>query len=300
MTTEQERIQKTSDDKLPIRSEEKKRNSILKENKILKLLKNKTRRNILFLFLGLFVFSGYFFFFMSNNIIPTSTTYLFTPPGQVANFSSTRTVTLDRWNYSPEQKLMEIIVSTENNDYDGKDTYQSNCIINVGGKDYTATLTPIISETNYYVMHIKNVPNNFGQATLQIQIKDNNTANSVKLYTNRDEIKVVDYITAKTKEEYLQEQVQDSIEQYQTAIEELQNKNEDIKIQITNIENVNLQLEEDKKYQTEKEIAQTNQKITRNTSEIKKLEETIKTNESLIKENEEKIKKANERIASLS
>lgn len=60
----------------------------------------------------------------------------------------------------------------ENNDYNGKDTYQSNCIVNVGGKDYKATLTPIISETNYYVMHIKNVPNNFGQATLQIQIKD--------------------------------------------------------------------------------------------------------------------------------
>ncbi|MEI3551522.1 MAG: hypothetical protein V8Q17_02700 [Acutalibacteraceae bacterium] len=85
-------------------------------------------------------------------------------------------------------------------------------------------------------MHIKNVPNNFGQATLQIQIKDDNTADSVRLYTNRNEIKVVDNITAKTKEEYLQDQAQDSIEQYQADMEELQKQNEDIKIQITNIE----------------------------------------------------------------
>ena len=65
-------------------------------------------------------------------IIPTSTKYLFTPPGQVANFSPTRTVTLVRWNSSPEQKLMEIIVSMENDgSVDGKDTYQSNCIVNM-------------------------------------------------------------------------------------------------------------------------------------------------------------------------
>lgn len=300
MIKEQEQNQNLIEDRLPIRTEDKKRKTSLKENKFFQGLKGKAVRNTFFAFLGLFILGGYLFFFTSNMIIPTSTKYLFTPPGQVANFSPTRTVTLVRWNYSPQQKLMEIIVSMENNDYNGKDTYQSNCIVNVGGKDYKATLTPIISETNYYVMHIKNVPNNFGQATLQIQIKDDNTADSVRLYTNRNEIKVVDNITAKTKEEYLQEQAQDSIEQYQADMEELQKQNEDIKIQITNIENVNLQLEEDKKYQTEKEITETNKKITRNTSEIKKLEETIKTNESLIKENEEKIKKANERIASLS
>ena len=46
---------------------------------------------------------------------------------------------------------------------------------------------------------------------------------------------MLDNITAKTKEEYLQEQAQDSIEQYQAAIEELQKQNEDIKIQINNI-----------------------------------------------------------------
>ena len=211
-------------DRLPIRTEDKKRKTILKENKFFQGLKGKAVRNTFFAFLGLFILGGYLFFFTSNMIIPTSTKYLFTPPGQVANFSPTRTVTLIRWNYSPEQKLMEIIVSMENNDYNGKDTYQSNCVVNVGGKDYKATLTPIISETNYYVMHIKNVPNNFGQATLQIQIKDDNTANSVRLYTNRDEIKLVDNISAKTKAEYLQEQVQDSIEQYQAAIKNYRNK----------------------------------------------------------------------------
>lgn len=93
------------------------------------------------------------------------------------------------------------------------------------------------------------------------KLKTDNTADSVRLYTNRNEIKVVDNITAKTKEEYLQEQAQDSIEQYQAAIEELQKQNEDIKIQITNIENVNLQLEEDKKYQTEKEITKPIKKL---------------------------------------
>ena len=128
----QEQNQNLIEDRLPIRTEDKKRKTSLKENKFFQGLKGKAVRNTFFAFLGLFILGGYLFFFTSNMIIPTSTKYLFTPPGQVANFSPTRTVTLVRWNYSPEQKLMEIIVSMENNDYNGKDTYQSNCIVNVG------------------------------------------------------------------------------------------------------------------------------------------------------------------------
>lgn len=297
--TQQQTIPTPENEQLPVRAAEKQKRKPLGENKLIMALQGKAIRNSLFLFLGLFIFGGYLFFFTSAKIIPTTTKYVFTPIGTVAKFSTTRNVTLVRWCYSPNQKLMEIILSTENNDYDGNDTYQSNCVVTVGDKEYKATLTPIISESNYYVMHVKNVPDQFKTAALQIKIKDNASTDTVKLYTNRNDIAIMDNITAKTKQEYLIEQAQDSIAAYKTTITELQNQNTELQKQIANIQGNNQTLEEEKRYQTEKEIAETNKKIMRNNSEIKKLQESIKTNQSLITENEQKIQKATERIDDL-
>ncbi len=287
-----------ANERLPVQAEEKKKTKPFKQSKLFQMLQGRAMRNTFFAVLGTFLLGGYLFFFTSNMIFPNHTKYMFTPPGQVANFSSTRTVTLERWNYSPTQKIMELIVTMENNDFDSNNEYQSSCVINVKGKEYQAVMTPIINEENYYVMQIKNVPNNFSQATLQIKIKNDDTSKTVRLYTNQDEIKLVDNITAKTKNEYVKEQTQDNMKQYKAVIVELQNKNDEILIQISNIKTANQKLEDDKKYQTENEIAETNQKINRNNSEMKKLQETIKANEGLITEHQLKLDKAKEKINS--
>ncbi len=287
-----------ANERLPVQVEEKKKTKPFKQSKLFQMLQGRAMRNTFFAVLGTFLLGGYLFFFTSNMIFPNHTKYMFTPPGQVANFSSTRTVTLERWNYSPAQKIMELIVTMENNDFDSNNEYQSSCVINVKGKEYQAVMTPIINEENYYVMQIKNVPNNFSQATLQIKIKNDDTSKTVKLYTNQDEIKLVDNITAKTKNEYVKEQTQDNMKQYKAVIVELQNKNDEILIQISNIKTANQKLEDDKKYQTENEIAETNQKINRNNSEMKKLQENIKANEGLIAEHQLKLDKAKEKINS--
>ena len=82
----------------------------------------KRSNTFLYSFMIIFVF-GYLFFFTSSLWMPATYTGVdITPIGKTVN-AGERAITVDAWNYCPEQKKMEIMIEIENNSIDGIDRY---------------------------------------------------------------------------------------------------------------------------------------------------------------------------------
>ena len=74
--------------------------------------------------LACFVFAGYLFFFSSRLILPGGISAEYTPIGTELEFpGQNKTVTVSRWEYSPEQHLMEVELLFDNRSFDGINTY---------------------------------------------------------------------------------------------------------------------------------------------------------------------------------
>lgn len=68
--------------------------------------------------LACFVFAGYLFFFSSRLILPGGISAEYTPIGTELEFpGQNKTVTVSRWEYSPEQHLMEVELLFDNRSF---------------------------------------------------------------------------------------------------------------------------------------------------------------------------------------
>lgn len=279
-------------------TEQKKESPVSK--KVSRFFFGRSFRNTFLITFSLVILGGYAAFFTSPFWLPYSGNYSFTPLGSSIEFADHRTLTLCRWDYSPKQNLMEVELELDNPNFDGLDQYLCDVVIRTGSGEQKGRVKTIIAQDDFFVLHIVDVPKNFTELSLRVQVNSETVTGTAKIFSNKDEIRQVAGIAAKTKSEYLKDRVLALTEEYQQQIQILQETNEELSAKIENIQTKNAQLEEDKKYLTDQDIEKTNQRISSNESQIKSAREQILVNESTISEYQLKIQKANEKVNDIS
>ena len=257
-------------------------------------------RNTFLITFLLVILGGYAVFFTSSFWLPYSGNYSFTPLGSAVEFANHRTLTLSRWDYSPQQNLMEVELEIDNPNFDGLDQYLCDVVIRTGSGEQKGRVKTMVAQDDFFVLHLTNIPKNFTELSLRVQVNSETVTGTAKIFSNKDEIRQVSSLTAKTKSEYLKDRVLALTEEYQQQIQILQKTNEELSAKIENIQKKNAQLEADKKYLTDQDIEKTNQRIASNESQIESAREQILGNESAISEYQLKIQKAKEKAQDIS
>lgn len=222
---------------------------------------------------------GYIFFFSSNMFFPKVYKNIDTVNiGKIIDMDE-YILTLDTWDYSKEDREFEIIFSVQNLSLNDKPDYSFT--LRADEKVYITKIKKNISD-NLLVLSVKNIPRNFTEGILTINVEDKSTyigmndkiMNKVKSIENRKDDEYI-YYSKKCKIKGLKEYIKR---------EEIKVKGYDKKINyaVSKLENLN----EAKDNQTEKEREITEQNISRLASEIEK--EKGKLDESMINIDEAK------------
>lgn len=251
--------------------------------------------------LACFVFAGYLFFFSSRLILPGGILAEYTPIGTELEFpGQNKTVTVSRWEYSPEQHLMEVELLFDNRSFDGINTYVFDAMV----KNFSVEqqdVQVIISTPDLYVVHIP-VPEQFRAVSLRMlpDVPGITASSIVKIYTNPGDVTTVASIAPKTEIEYRRGLILSNIDELQEQIVQLQDSNAQLKKTIANVELKNEQLENEKRYSTEKEILDLNADINSNCAYIEQLNDQIEDNNEEIAELRQRIENIRKQAADLS
>ncbi len=246
-------------------------------------IKNRYNKYMIYIIFFFIVGYGFFFsarFWYEDESEMVKATEMFT----IKSWNN-RKIELVNWNYSEQQKVMEIQLSIENNSHDGIDTYHISALDRRKGNIKTEV---ILNENNFWVVRLVNVPEKWSQILLKIAFEDD-IYDSCKLYTNKYAVTKVDKIEDLTFNQYMTNRLDSLILKYQDMIEELNSSIEDEEIQIANynldIENYNAK----KEYQTARQKEETEKYIQQLKSSIKGAESRIITHNEDIKEYNERI-----------
>ncbi|MDE6852901.1 MAG: hypothetical protein K2J67_10550 [Lachnospiraceae bacterium] len=241
-------------------------------------------------FVSVFVLfiAGYLFFFTSHYWMPvTSSATAYTAMGRELSWNG-KGVTLIRWDYCEKDHVMEVEIDIRNLAYDGQNQYQFSAQSR-GGKQIT--VTPVIEDEDWIILHLSDVPKRWSEILLWMDQKEysDQTAGALKLFTNINDVNLVDKIETKDwagyRKQRFENQItlyQDQIAQYQQEIDGSQNKIQEIEAEI-------IRLDGTKKYQTMDEQAQTDQSIETARKEIAKKEQEILDTQGEINQLTEKV-----------
>ncbi|WP_411328662.1 hypothetical protein [Anaerofustis stercorihominis] len=262
-----------------------KEESFNQKNQKLKRSGNRLLTGFLLVF-----FLGYFFFFTSKIWMPAPYEGVEVTPFGTAIEGNDRTVTIDNWTYSKEDKKMEVIISIDNMAIDGIESYKWNI------KSASANFpVKIVMETNkLVVLQINNVPNRWTELALTMNIKDKDIKkverfDEIKIYTNDKLVKKVAHIKKKSPKEYEKEATQSRIESYQEQLRDKQSEQRKAKIERENTIEKMKELKEEMDFQTELEQQETQDKINTFMNEKDSLDTQINENEKIIQDLKEKI-----------
>ena len=130
---------------------------------------------IIFFFVG-----GYVFFFSSTYWMPTSADASYLTKIGVTNSWEDREVTINRWQYSETQQLMEIDLDVANKSYDGINKYKFSAMDLKGNK---LKCDVMIEEDDWIILRISGIPKRWSDVSLRMEMPDG-TGDRLKLYTN--------------------------------------------------------------------------------------------------------------------
>lgn len=245
----------------------------------------KRNRNIFYISFLVFLVTGYTLFFTSktwywaddDNLVKATS---FNTPMSIAG----REIILTRWEYSPEQNLMELELNISNQSTDGIEKYNYSAIERRKG---ILKVDSVVSDSNFVVLRILNVPKNWKEVSLHMKISQNDV---LKIYTNKNHITISDSIEDLSKDEYIFQSIENNIIYYNDTIQSKKKSIKNLKKKIEIAENHIEQYQTDKVYQTEEERASTDTKIGNLNSEIENFKTSIETEQSDIKEFQKRIR----------
>lgn len=258
-------------------------------------VKNKNGTLMFRIFLFLFI-GGYLFFFSSKLWMPTTgDAKRVTKIGQEMEWND-RKVKILRWDYSKDQNLMEVELSIVNKKFDGINTYQYTALKPDGT---SLAVSVVLEEPDWVILQIKDVPKKFSELALRMEISNNEDAGMIRMYTNKNDVRMVSRIKAKDRNGYLQARYEEEISGYKDSISDLDQQIREEKEEIENIKEEIARLDSNREYQTEEENTQTDSLILEAESNRTSLEDKIKSQESEIEEYQERISKIKEKIESI-
>ena len=264
--------------------------------KNIKFIKSKNKTNKIICIALVACIFIYALFFTSNLYIKDTGKYVVTPIGEVKTLGS-KNISISKWEYSKKQKLMEISIDIKDKEYSDKNKFAFSAVTKPESK---LKINKIIEESDFIVLHIENIPKDFTEISFRIKFDAPEETEVIRFYSNINEIKLADNITAKTKVQYFIDsltnanlELEKDILKFNEEIIELGNK-------IVSIKQNNEKLEENKKFQTEEEILATDTAIRNNNTKIDESNGKIEEFKQKIKSNEEKIQKNQIHIDELS
>lgn len=246
----------------------------------------------IFLFIG-----GYLFFFTSKLWMPTAgDATMLTKIGTSINWND-REIKLLRWQYAPDQKLMEVELSVNNKKFDGINSYKYEAVESSGTVLKTKV---IIEDPDWIIVQIEGVSKKFSEVSFRIMTTEEEAnVETLKLYTNTNDVSRVDKLEVKTRNGYLVTRYEEEIVNYQNDIEDLTTQISENKSQIKEIKKEISRLQSKKDYETEEEITETNTLINEARSSMKNLQSKNADNETQISEYQERISNLQKKINSI-
>ena len=234
------------------------------------------------------IISLYIFFFLSPTIFHQPNEVLFTPLNEVEELEVGKSFSIESWNYSESQKLMEVQLSIENISMDGINSYDYYSAINFQDRNKKGQVLNVetkLQSYNYAVVWIKDVPEDFFNCSLFISMPDDKDT-YISVYTNIDKVEKVDNIQSKTEEMYHVEKAERQIAELNRLIKK-NNKG------IARLQKENKRIEEYISYARANEIYQTPSEVEQTESEIESYNNEIASNIANITRMQEENKEYN-------
>lgn len=260
--------------------------------KFKKILKRKDRNLCIFLLIFLV---GWFFFITSNHWYPDSGYGIEPTQLYSKKVLGDREIYLTRWQYVPEDRVMEAEFMINDKTLSGESEYTYVAQTNAG----RSLKTEVVSyNAEYAVIRITNVPKRWGEISIHmITEKEEQEENSkskevtAKFYTNKKSVEIVKELPKKDVAEYYQQHIDNLITHQEELIEKYQEEiQKNDKKQIERAEKI-LELQSEMIYLTDTEKSDTENLITQAKKEICNFEEEKDELLEDIKECNDKIEK---------
>lgn len=217
---------------------------------------NKNIKLILFILIIIF---GYAFFLLSNLFISGEGNLKYTKLDEQQDFENCQ-ITINRWDYSPSQNIMEIELGIEKHDYTEKQSFSFSAVSRPENNELKVKKQ--IERNDFFIIHISEIKDNWKEISLRIDMNYNDkSSNQLKLYSNYKRINKVDSIKNMSEKDYLIKSLKTKLKSYNNHIDEL---NDTINKNNKNIDEYNKKIEElsgNKKYLTNSQIDEMNDNI---------------------------------------
>lgn len=246
--------------------------------------KRKRNRN---LFLGVVIFlfiGGYTVFFTSRFWlqIPVDSG-IATKIGTTTDWND-REIRLIRWDYSKEQKLMEVELDITNKRYDGINRYQYSAVDLNGTPLY---VDKIIEKDDWVVLQIKDLPKRWSDVSLRMDMPKDDT--TLKMYTSLKDVTKVGEIPKRSEKEYQILRCDSQINSYENTIKKLEQKTGRLNQENLRIQDKISELKEKETYQTDEEKENTEQLISDAESQMQMNTEDIEEQKNKVTEYQKRI-----------
>ena len=235
---------------------------------------------------------GYAFFFTSKFLFHEEKILMYTELQTEQPLSNEVSLTLQKWIYSPNERAMMVMFSAKNESLQKLDLNWStaerhnNTMLNLE----TEIIYPF---ENIVVVNISDVPENFEEISLSLQLDSEDVANPVvQFYTNKNLVATAEKIGTYTDIDYRIEYLKIQKSDKEIAVKELSDEN-----QMLLADNVVYQkaiegMIENQKFETIAEIEETD-------SKIKAYQQQIDSNENIINKTRYKISDLQSEIADI-
>lgn len=246
----------------------------------------KNKESIRFFIIIFFFVGGYAFFFSSTYWMPASVDASYLTRLGTENTWNDRQITINRWDYSEEQSLMEVELSVENKSYDGKNTYDFSAV-DLRGK--RLIIKTQVADPDWIVLQIKEIPDKWSDISLRMEISGDNQER-LKLYTNINDVNKVKSIEDLDRTGYLRKRFDSEITNYEKEAGKKKSEIENLNQEIIEIKKEIDRVTEAKMYQTDKQKQESDTLIADAQSTISTKEKQINTLNSEIEEIHQRIK----------
>lgn len=192
----------------------------------------------------------------------------------VTNLWEDREVTINRWQYSKTQQLMEIDLDVANKSYDGINKYKFSAM-DLKGNNLKCEV--MIEEDDWIVLRISDIPKRWSDVSLRMEMPDG-TGDRLKLYTNVVDVERVTELKSMDKNGYMAQKFNIEISNMQKEVKSNNKQIDKLNNEIAEVQKEIERINKEKIYQTDKEktesdtlIAEANSTITSKQKDIQEL-----------------------------
>lgn len=246
----------------------------------------KRKGNLALFGIVFFFIAGYIFFFSSTMWMPSNlAASLQTPLKENVQWGE-RTLQIRRWDYCETEQVMEVEIDMDNKSFDGKNHYHYSAI---NRNNDQLKVVKMIEDSDWIVLRIENVTDNFGEISLRIDMMGEQDDNTLKLYTNVNAVKRAKDLEKRDRKGYQLLRLQRDTESYQKEISTLEKKKKSLLEKSQRMQEEINHLQSEESYQTEEMKAEQTDKINEIQSEITANQDEIQSYDLQLKEKRERI-----------